>query len=300
MRAATAAPARARCRLSPGHGVELAARSVRARALPRLRRRGQQPWHCSTASPRICATACLGQVSEIFDGDAPLAPRGCFAQAWGVAETLRAWSDINDANSDRAAATLADVSHEPTRNDAVGRRAHATRAAAPAASWPGRSGVRISASASGARCARTTARTATPGTTSRTITRAAAPIAGAKTASRASRDDSSACASSLALWNSHDPILKERLFGLTNSEGNHGEDVKELYYYLDATPTHSYLKMLYKYPQRRSRMRIWSTRTAAAASARARVRAGRHRRVRRRTATSTCSSSTRRPTPTTC
>ena len=54
---------------------------------------------------------------------------------------------------------------------------------------------------------------------------------------------------SLALWNGRDPILKERLFGLTNSEGNHGEDVKELYYYLDATPSHSYLKMLYKYPQ---------------------------------------------------
>jgi hypothetical protein len=55
---------------------------------------------------------------------------------------------------------------------------------------------------------------------------------------------------SLALWNGRDPILKERIFGLTNGEGNHGEDVKELYYYLDATPTHSYLKMLYKYPQR--------------------------------------------------
>ena len=54
----------------------------------------------------------------------------------------------------------------------------------------------------------------------------------------------------LALWNGCDPILKERLFGLTNGEGNHGEDVKEVYYYLDATPTHSYLKMLYKYPQR--------------------------------------------------
>ena len=54
----------------------------------------------------------------------------------------------------------------------------------------------------------------------------------------------------LALWNGRDPILKERLFGLTNGEGNHGEDVKELYYYLDATPTHSYLKLLYKYPQR--------------------------------------------------
>jgi hypothetical protein len=53
----------------------------------------------------------------------------------------------------------------------------------------------------------------------------------------------------LALWNRQDSILKERLFGLTNGEGNHGEDVKEYYYYLDATPDHSYLKMLYKYPQ---------------------------------------------------
>ena len=54
----------------------------------------------------------------------------------------------------------------------------------------------------------------------------------------------------LALWNEKDPILKERLFGLTNAEGNHGEDVKEQYYYLDATPTASYAKLLYKYPQR--------------------------------------------------
>jgi len=53
----------------------------------------------------------------------------------------------------------------------------------------------------------------------------------------------------LALWNERDPILKERLFGLTNSEGNHGEDVKEYYFYLDSTPTHSYMKFLYKYPQ---------------------------------------------------
>lgn len=63
-------------------------------------------------------------------------------------------------------------------------------------------------------------------------------------------DDEQRLCLSLALWNGRDPILKERLFGLTNSEGNHGEDVKEVYYYLDATPTHSYLKMLYKYPQR--------------------------------------------------
>src|SRR5438445_7440 len=53
----------------------------------------------------------------------------------------------------------------------------------------------------------------------------------------------------LALWNEHDPILKERIFGLTGNEGNHGEDVKEHYFYLDSTPTHSYMKYLYKYPQ---------------------------------------------------
>ena len=54
---------------------------------------------------------------------------------------------------------------------------------------------------------------------------------------------------SVALWNGKDPILKERMFGLSNREGNHGEDVKELYYYLDAVPTYSYARMLYKYPQ---------------------------------------------------
>src|SRR5215475_11457707 len=53
----------------------------------------------------------------------------------------------------------------------------------------------------------------------------------------------------VAMWNGADPILKERLFGLTGSEGNHGEDVKEHYFYLDSTPTHSYMKCLYKYPQ---------------------------------------------------
>ena len=62
-------------------------------------------------------------------------------------------------------------------------------------------------------------------------------------------DDQQLLCFSLALWNGADPILKERLFGLTNSEGNHGEDVKEYYFYVDSTPTHSYMKMLYKYPQ---------------------------------------------------
>jgi hypothetical protein len=62
-------------------------------------------------------------------------------------------------------------------------------------------------------------------------------------------DDKQRLCFGLALWNERDPILKERLFGLTNSEGNHGEDVKEYYFYLDSTPTHSYMKFLYKYPQ---------------------------------------------------
>jgi hypothetical protein len=63
-------------------------------------------------------------------------------------------------------------------------------------------------------------------------------------------DDKQRLCFAIALWNERDPILKERLFGLTNSEGNHGEDVKEYYFYIDSTPTHSYMKYLYKYPQR--------------------------------------------------
>ncbi|GAA5962083.1 hypothetical protein JCM21900_001941 [Sporobolomyces salmonicolor] len=63
-------------------------------------------------------------------------------------------------------------------------------------------------------------------------------------------DNHGKMAFSVALWNGADPILKERMFGVTGHQGNHGEDVKELYYYLDSTPTHSYMKMLYKYPQR--------------------------------------------------
>jgi hypothetical protein len=62
-------------------------------------------------------------------------------------------------------------------------------------------------------------------------------------------DDQQRLCFAFSLWNGRDPILKERLFGLTNSEGNHGEDVKEYYFYLDSTPTHSYMKFLYKYPQ---------------------------------------------------
>jgi hypothetical protein len=63
-------------------------------------------------------------------------------------------------------------------------------------------------------------------------------------------DDGQRLCFAIALWNGNDPILKERLFGLTGNEGNHGEDLKEQFYYLDSTPTHSYCKCLYKYPQR--------------------------------------------------
>jgi hypothetical protein len=77
------------------------------------------------------------------------------------------------------------------------------------------------------------------------------PTAGARTGWPGSQTAKQRLCFALALWNGRDPILKERLFGLTNGEGNHGEDVKEYYFYLDSTPTHSYMKYLYKYPQRR-------------------------------------------------
>jgi hypothetical protein len=70
-------------------------------------------------------------------------------------------------------------------------------------------------------------------------------------------DDKQTLCFALAFWNTSDPILKERLFGLTNSEGNHGEDCKEYYFYLDSTPTHSYMKYLYKYPQGAFPMTTW-------------------------------------------
>ncbi len=86
----------------------------------------------------------------------------------------------------------------------------------------------------------------------------------------------------IALWNGNDPFLKERLFGLTNSQGNHGEDVKEYYYYLDSTPTHSYMRMLYKYPARRLPVRRPGQRKRGARRRQARIRAHRHRHLRRR------------------
>ena len=76
-------------------------------------------------------------------------------------------------------------------------------------------------------------------------------------------DDHQILCFALALWNGKDSILKERLFGLTNSEGNHGEDVKEYYFYLDSTPTHSYMKYLYNIRRPHFPMAIWPPQTAA-------------------------------------
>jgi hypothetical protein len=92
-------------------------------------------------------------------------------------------------------------------------------------------------------------------------------------------DDRQLLCVSVALWNGRDPILKERLFGLTNSEGNHGEDVKELYYYLDGTPTHSYMRMLYKYPQAAFPYACLVEEKPPARTDRSRIRADRHRRL---------------------
>ena len=93
-------------------------------------------------------------------------------------------------------------------------------------------------------------------------------------------DDRQRLCFALALWNGRDPILKERLFGLTNAQGNHGEDVKELYYYLDGIPTHAYMKMLYKYPQAAFPYGRLREENAKRGLQDPRIRADRHRRLR--------------------
>ena len=133
--------------------------------------------------------------------------------------------------------------------------------------------------------------------TSRTTRRARAPTAGARTAWPASPTIDSCSASRLRLWNGRDPILKERLFGLTNSEGNHGEDVKEYYFYLDSTPTHSYMKYLYKYPQAAVPLRRPGRDQPRSRTRRGRVRAAGHRCLRRRPLLRCLSSNTRRQRP---
>ena len=109
---------------------------------------------------------------------------------------------------------------------------------------------------------------AMPGAISRMTTPAPARIAGPKTGFWASRDNHQRLVFCLGLLERHDPILKERLFGLNGHEGNHGEDVKEVYYYLDATPTHSYLKgSVQVSAERRFRTTGWLKKIGSAAAA---------------------------------
>ena len=100
----------------------------------------------------------------------------------------------------------------------------------------------------------------------------------------------------LALWNGRDPILKERLFGLTGNQGNHGEDVKEYYFYLDSTPTHSYMRMLYKYPQAEFPYRCSCWRKISSAGRASRSLSCWTRASLTKTVISMCSSNTRRVT----
>ena len=113
-------------------------------------------------------------------------------------------------------------------------------------------------------------------------------------------DDQQRLCFALALWNGKDPILKERLFGLTNSESNHGEDVKEYYFYLDTTPTHSYMKYLYKYPQAAYPVRTTSLKQAGSGRGRNWSTNCLIRACSTRTATSTSSWSTPRNLPKIC
>ena len=142
-------------------------------------------------------------------------------------------------------------------------------------------GGRISVSASGEPFARTTVRAAMPGRRSPTIRPDFVSYRWGEDGLAGFSDDRQQLCLALALWNGHDPILKERLFGLTNAEGNHGEDVKECYYYVDATPTASYSKMLYKYPQAAFPYQDLISSQSGAGSFRPGVRASRHRHLRR-------------------
>ena len=122
---------------------------------------------------------------------------------------------------------------------------------------------------------------ARPGTTSRTTTPARAPTAGARTACSASATTSSASASRSRCGTGATRSSRSASSASPAPEGNHGEDVKEYYFYLDCTPTHSYMRALYKYPQRAFPYDAARRREPPARQARARVRADRHRRLRR-------------------
>ena len=195
----------------------------------------------------------VGTIGEIFDGDPPHHPRGAPAQAWSVACTLDAWrllKQAEQANHTRKSEQTAKPpggsrSHMPQEIDAEKRRIEESRKGAK--NWR-RWGPYLSERQWG-----TVREDYSPGGTAWDY------LTHDQARSRAYRwgedgiagfsDDRQLLCLSIALWNGRDPILKERLFGLTNGEGSHGEDVKELYYYLDAVPSYAYARMLYKLPQ---------------------------------------------------
>ena len=196
----------------------------------------------------------LGTVSEIFDGAAPHQPRGCPAQAWSVACTLEAWlrlererravdgttntgsGESNDPPTEGPMETS--LNAEKQRLDAQHRGTQDWRLWGPYLAERAWGTVREDYSDHG---------------------NAWEYFDHDQARSRAYRwnedglgglcDEQQRLCFALALWNGRDPILKERAFGLTGNQGNHGEDVKECYFYLDATPSHSHLRYLYKYPQ---------------------------------------------------
>ena len=172
------------------------------------------------------------------------------------------------------------------------------RSVSPKTAGRGSGGGRTCPSGRGAPCARTTARTATRGSTFPTTTPARAPTAGTRTASAGICDDQQRLCFAFAFWNGRDPILKERIFGLTGNEGNHGEDAKEYWWYLDSTPTHSWMRWRYLYPQAEFPYERLvdenGARAASSPSSSCSTPAS-----STRTATGTSRSTTRRPTPTT-
>ena len=186
-------------------------------------------------------SAGLGQVSEIFDGDAPHQPRGAPAQAWSVACTLEAWWRLQQArlrpHTGNSENHTMNAERERLQQQREGSRNW--RLWGPYLSERAWGTVREDYSAQGT---------------------AWEYFDHDQARSRAYRwnedglggisDESQYLCFALALWNGEDPILKERAFGLTGNQGNRGEDVKEYYFYQDATPTHSYMRYLYKYPQR--------------------------------------------------
>jgi predicted glycogen debranching enzyme len=182
----------------------------------------------------------LGQVSEIFDGDAPHTPRGTPAQAWSVACTLEAWWRLQQVR-------LKEQTENPENQPMNAERERLEQQRRGSRNWR-LWGPYLSERAWG------------------TVREDYSPHGTAweyfdhdQARSRAYRwnedgisgisDESQYLCFALALWNGQDPILKERAFGLTGNQGNRGEDVKEYYFYQDATPTHSYMRYLYKYPQ---------------------------------------------------